>query len=64
MFAVVANGTGADQVEPPSVENRMSRTGSPDVGLVALTVSAAEGELVDVAPPLICTVPVGAAVSR
>src|SRR5690242_11232217 len=39
-FAVVANGSGADQVVPPSVENRMSSTGSLGVvGLVALKVS-------------------------
>ena len=44
---------------PPLTENAISKTGSPEVGLVADRVSSAVVLLVDGAPPSILIVPVG-----
>src|SRR6266700_1534213 len=61
--AVAAKGTQGPKVVP-SLEKRMSETGSPKVGLVAARPSVTLVVLAAVAPELTVTVPVGAAVSR
>src|SRR6185437_1223984 len=58
-----ANGTHAPKVLP-SLEKRMSRTGSPAVGLEADRLSVTVVLLVNVAPELTEIVPDGTAVSR
>src|SRR6266702_1033702 len=60
---VAANGTQAPNVVP-SVEKRMSETGSPAVGLVADRFSVTLVLLVKAFPELTEIVPEGAAVSR